>query len=49
MDLTNEGRKTIAHGNNVGPEPRRATIAIRKRVNSHPLGMGPGTEVDNSH
>src|ERR1700730_12752912 len=41
-----EWRQAVATRNAVHPESRCAPIAVRERVDAHPLCMGPGAHLD---
>ena len=43
---TDERRQAITHCEAIGPKARSATVTVRKRMNSYPLGMHPGTKID---
>src|SRR6266700_5316168 len=39
-------RQPITHCDKVGPQPGSATVSVRKRMDSHPLGVRPSTQVE---
>src|ERR1035441_815423 len=44
---TDEGRQTVTYRNAVGPKTCRAAVEVGQGMDSHPLRMNPGTEVQN--
>jgi hypothetical protein len=40
--------QAIPHRDVIGPQSRRSAIAVREWMNANPLGVNPGTQIDDS-